>query len=369
MPAKVYRVGKGQRFHRLSDAIRHWRKDAPVDAVIELTDTTVYVEPVYIDLAAGNSLQLRAANRTRPVVRLLDWQTDLPNAMSVTVSRGSRFVLDGLLITGRAVQITGASEEAPPDANTPECGAEIVIRHCTLVPGWGLDPDCAPKRPAEPSLELYNVRARVRIEHSIVGSIQVHENQVTEDPIPMSITDSIVDAVNPQGQAVGGPGGEAAFAVLTIARCTVFGIVDVFAIELAENSIFNSCLNVLRRQLGCMRFCYVPPGCRTPKRYHCQPDLVEQEITRRIAAPDHRKAAIAAARLRLRPQFNSDRYGAAEYAQLALTCADEIVRGADDASEMGVFHDLFQPQRCANLAARLDQFTPAGFDVGIIISN
>jgi hypothetical protein len=33
---------------------------------------------------------------------------------------------------------------------------------------------------------------------------------------------------------------------------------------------------------------------------------------------------------------------------------------------MGVFHDLFQPQREGNLLARLDEFAPAGMDVGII---
>jgi hypothetical protein len=33
---------------------------------------------------------------------------------------------------------------------------------------------------------------------------------------------------------------------------------------------------------------------------------------------------------------------------------------------MGAFHDLFQPQREANLLARLEEFTPAGMDVGII---
>jgi hypothetical protein len=47
-------------------------------------------------------------------------------------------------------------------------------------------------------------------------------------------------------------------------------------------------------------------------------------------------------------------------------CADDIKRGADDQSEMGAYHDLFQPQREANLRARLDEYTPAGMDVGII---
>ena len=71
----------------------------------------------------------------------------------------------------------------------------------------------------------------------------------------------------------------------------------------------------------------------------------------------------------MRPQFTSSRYGNPAYAQLALTCADEIVRGASDESEMGAFHNLFQPQREANLAARLDEFTPAGMNVGIIFVN
>jgi hypothetical protein len=36
---------------------------------------------------------------------------------------------------------------------------------------------------------------------------------------------------------------------------------------------------------------------------------------------------------------------------------------------MGVFHDLFQPQREANLRARLDDYTPAGTEAGIIYVN
>jgi hypothetical protein len=47
----------------------------------------------------------------------------------------------------------------------------------------------------------------------------------------------------------------------------------------------------------------------------------------------------------------------------------EITRGAEDESEMGVFHDLYQAQRLANLQTRLQQFTPAGADVGIILAS
>jgi hypothetical protein len=54
---------------------------------------------------------------------------------------------------------------------------------------------------------------------------------------------------------------------------------------------------------------------------------------------------------------------------LTDSCPEEITRGADDESEMGVFHDLFQPQRAANLRARLDEFTPAGTDARIIFAT
>jgi hypothetical protein len=343
------------------------QKIQPAQAVIEIADSGVYVLPINLKLLEGHSLQIRAASGKRPIIRLLDWQTDQPDALTVTMASGSRITLDGLLITGRAVHIRG-NEMKPAHGNV--CPAEVNIRHCTLVPGWALRSPCGPKRPAEPSLELFNVRARVCIEHSIVGSIQVKEDPVKTDPIPVHITDSILDATRSEREALGAPGYEVAHVVLTIKRCTVFGIVDVHAIELAENCIFNDCLNVARRQLGCMRFCYVPHGCRTPRRYNCQPDLVDKPILdswaqSKITAQE-KERRLASERRRVRPQFTDRRYGQSGYGQLAEMCADEIKRGADDQSEMGAYHDLFQPQREANLRARLDEYTPAGMDVGII---
>ena len=70
---------------------------------------------------------------------------------------------------------------------------------------------------------------------------------------------------------------------------------------------------------------------------------------------------------RVRPRFNSPRYGMPVYGQLALDCAPEITSGADDQSEMGAFHDLFQPQRLANLSDRLQDFTPADMNAAVFI--
>jgi hypothetical protein len=48
-----------------------------------------------------------------------------------------------------------------------------------------------------------------------------------------------------------------------------------------------------------------------------------------------------------------------------LGCPDEIRRGAEDGAEMGVFHDLYQPQRTDHLQQRLDAFQPASMHAAI----
>jgi len=113
-----------------------------------------------------------------------------------------------------------------------------------------------------------------------------------------------------------------------------------------------------------MRYCYVPAGCRTPRRHACQPDLVVQAVQEKD--PITRTTLITAERIRVAPSFTEIRYGQPAYAQLSDACAAEIRRGADDESEMGVFHDLFQPQRASNLTVRLEEYTPAGMDAGLI---
>jgi hypothetical protein len=154
----------------------------------------------------------------------------------------------------------------------------------------------------------------------------------------------------------------------------------VHAIELAENTLFVGCVTVARRQTGCMRFCYVRPNSRTPPRFHCQPDLaaslaIEALVNRARDANEpepsraDKEAAAAIARQRVKPIFTSLRYGSPAYCQLAEACPQEIVRGADDESEMGAFHHLFQSQRLASLTARLEEYTPAATDVGVVLEN
>jgi hypothetical protein len=509
--ARVYRVGEGEELVRINDALALWREEGPADAVVELVGGGVYVEQIQVELAQGQSLQLRGAERTRPVLRLMDWQTSRPDALFVRGGEGSRFTLDGVLVVGRSVHCEG-----PMDA--------VVIRHCTLVPGWTIRSDCSPGRPSEPSVELTDSRARVEIHRTILGSILVSQDEVGADPIRLHVSDSILDATSPEREAVGAPAGGWAHAVLTVLRTTVVGEIRTHAVELGENSIFLGRMRVARRQWGCLRYSWVTPRSRTPRRYRCQPDLAEDALRGAlprvevgpdagaalclfgfqgpggsgpgadvpgagapgaISAPppanlevalevsdsrpepgapftlsvtvdnrgplDAREVAVLLSasdptglelvgdpvlsqgagregegdgqiiwevgtlaagrramlslrlevdpaglpfprqvllsavlqgetrpgsgrawleerirreRLRIQPRFTSLRYGKPGYGQLAPTCAPEIARGADDESEMGAFHDLFQPQRAANLAARLDEFVPAGMTIG-----
>jgi hypothetical protein len=363
-------------------ALEAWGRDRPRHAVIELKLSTVYVAPINLVLGKNQSLQIRAANRIRPVIRLLDWQNHMPDAFVVNCQQGGRLTLDGLLVFGRGILVR-SPQELPENATkepalTPDggcgcCGeSEVVIRHCTLVPGWGLRCDCEPNRPAEPSFEMQRFDGLLAIEHSIVGSIQVQQNQVRRDPMQIRISDSVLDATSAEREALGAPGCVVAHAILDIARCTVFGRVQAHAIKIAENCIFTGMVFSARRQIGCLRFCYVPTGSRTPRRYHCQPDLAVAAVeTASETAQTDAELAAARAReeLRVEPFFESVRYGNPTYAQLALTGPDEISKGADDESEMGAFHDLFQPQRHANLQTRLDDYTPASGEAGIIFVN
>jgi hypothetical protein len=99
-----------------------------------------------------------------------------------------------------------------------------------------------------------------------------------------------------------------------------------------------------------VRFSFLPLGSEVPRRHRCRPENQAEAV-------------------RIRPQFTSLRYGDPGYCQLGRYCAEEIRRGADDESEMGAFHDLYAPQREANLRARLEEYLRFGLEAGILYAT
>jgi hypothetical protein len=136
---------------------------------------------------------------------------------------------------------------------------------------------------------------------------------------------------------------------------TVFGATAARTLS-ASDCLFTGPLQIQRLQAGCVRFSFVPDGSPVPRAFHCQPALALAK------APVSEAAAIKA---RLTPIFTSQRLGDPGYAQLARTTAPEILTGADNGAEMGVFNLLQQPQREANLRAALDEYLRFGLEAGI----
>lgn len=283
-----------------------------------------------------------------------------PTTRRPALDEPPQLVLDGLTVAGRSVRVSG------------EIG-RVEIRHSTLVPGWWLDDECAPESEEEPSLEVDDLCGALAIHHSIVGTILIGRDEVRNEPMPLTIEDSVLDATRPDIAALAGYDGRHAHANLTVRRTTIFGWTRVHQMDLGEDSIFADRLRVRRRQVGCVRFSYVPLGSRTPRRHACQPDTalarVREAVDQGKLPLEDRDAELELMRLRIRPRFDSRRYRTPTYARLNELCPQEISAGASDGSEMGVYHDLFQPIREANLRVRLEESIPAGSDAAIVFET
>ena len=375
----------------IADAIKQWGQDQPRDAVIEITESGRYFVAIDLKITGTQSLQIRAATGVRAVLELNRANENASDEIVFTGEPGSRLTLDGLLITDAAVRVSGPAKDEAPETPS-DCPFAVVIRHCTFVPGLSFDHECHDAEEGEcdcqvshcekASLRLINVNGCVTIERSILGTIRVEQDEVETDPLPVAVRDSIVDCAHIEGgreekkehsyiahHAIFSKScANIAHATLRLARCTIFGWVKTHAIAAADDCIFADPVRVARRQLGCMRFCYVPTESRTPRKYQCQPERAVRVLAAASDTPltpadeDRERARVA-------PQFIARRYGKPDYARLAQSCPPEITRGAEDESEMGVYHDLYNPQRADNLRARLAEFVPADAEAGVIIET
>jgi hypothetical protein len=326
--------------------------------LVEILDNRPYVLPGSITAttptanAADRELVLRSANRTRPLLSG-GGQVKLDMESDTTV------VLNGLLLAGSPLVI---EEFADTEART------LVLRHCTLVPALTRDPRGEPVSVGYASLIVLHPFAEVTLDHCIVGSV------VAVEGVEVKANDSVLDAsaadevafcgrargsdpltVSKDADRQTGDGLEAG-GHLTLDACTVLGKVHAQRLDVSNALLLAHLADsgdpwpapvwAERRQIGCIRFSFVPPGSRTPRRFQCAG-----------SDPAHR------------PFHTSLRYGDPGYMQLRGSTHPAIRTGASDESEMGVTHELYAPQRETNLRIRLDEYLRYGLDAGFFYAT
>ncbi|MEV8313570.1 hypothetical protein AB0Q95_05295 [Streptomyces sp. NPDC059900] len=301
----------------------------PKGGVVEIRDNRRYAEAFAVTADSG-TVELRAADGFRPTL-------SLPDDLDVTVTGGGTVALNGLLVAGGAVRVSG--------------DGRLALRHCTLVPGIDVDGAGDPVRPGTPSLWVSTPETSAVVERSILGGVRGHLDA------EVSFADCVIDAgesgiayasTDEQPAATGG-------AAVTFDACTILGRVHARILDRLSNSIvlarvpatdaahWSSPVLTDRRQRGCVRFSSLPPGSRTPRRHRCVP---EDE--------------------RLRPVLASARYGDPTYCRLDRHTPEAVWCGADDEAELGVFHHLRQPRREAYLRMRLDDYLRFGLEANLI---
>jgi hypothetical protein len=286
--------------------------------VVEVGTNGIFNETPRIVVAAEKQIELRAADEFRPI--LLS-----SGDIVITGDEHSEVTLNGLLIGSGVLKVPALD----PITNRPNALQRLTLKHCTLLPG-----------PVSIVVEQPDVV--LDIQNSITGGMRV-------DTASALIHDTVIDTTTEQEFAYSAAGGGAG-GPLELVDTTVIGRVHAQILSLVSDTIFitdtapGAAPPVLseRRQQGCVRFSRVPAAAQTPRQYRCTS---------------------------LRPVFRSLRYGAPAYCQLDPRCPVQIREGGDDGAEMGVYHNLFQPQRVANLRARLDEYLRFSLEAGIFFAS
>jgi hypothetical protein len=309
---------------------------------IEVDSNNIFFEApaIHLDAPGKRVLELRASDGRRPIINTPSGE------IVISGSSDAEVTLNGFVIAG-PLRIPLLDSNGDPNKLKT-----LRLIHCTLVPGevpavigGGSPPVAAPAHTLGPVLIVETADTKVEIEKCIVGQIR------SDSGAEIHITDSIIDASDAKEIAYAGLADDDPGASLTIENSTVIGQVYTRVMSYASNTIFlTDLVRAERLQQGCVRFSYVPRGSQLPRLFHCQP-------------------ATAGDDARVRPAFTSLRYGDAGYCQLSRACAIEITTGADDQSEMGAFHNLYQPRREANLRAALDEYLRFGLEAGIFYAS
>ncbi len=301
-----------------------------------LEQSTHYTADGTITVPADGTLRLIAVDGAFPTVGIGAQGLELDLGDNATLE------LNGLRLHDGAVTVTGT-------------GASVDIRDCTLVPGLSLDTAGMPASPGVPTLDCQMIGAALRMDRCISGPVRVARD------MDVRIGETILDAGSPQAIAFQ-PAPGAARVTAGFDRCTILGKVATgafadgaraapagfgVAIESKERLATSDTIFFGRtvspvaaqlRQIGCIRFSYVPSDSLAPRLYRC------------VRHPE--------------PVFDNTRYSTADYMLLNACTDDTITRGAENGGEMGVYNRSAHQARRDNIRRSIDDFLRFGHAAG-----
>lgn len=297
-------------------------------ATVSITDSNEYrADPVTADLVS------RVPTGTRLVIVAARWRPrELPNGeieepqpgrygptglrphlrttMRITGEPGSSVVIDGALIEGDLVIEAGDL-------------SSLTLAHCTVTGTAQVQ---------------HNDTLSVRVERCFLGAIDAAAT------VPLvRLSDSVID---PQELGAGVPAVRAPGGQVSIEASTIRGDLEARTLD-ASSCLLEGRTTVAHRQVGCVRFSYVGPASRTPRRYRCVP-----------AGSETVAGSIA-------PVYVSTDPASPAYLTLASSCPPEIATGGERESEMGVHHHLFRPLRVRAAGRQLAPYLPVGAHLGM----
>lgn len=164
--------------------------------------------------------------------------------------------------------------------NTDDCNDDPCLAVCTEItasdtPANPSSDPCKIRFPS-PSGSGNNSQLRITIESSIAGPIVL-----TDSVVSLSIAQSIIDPGSTDAIL---PGAITAIGTaIDLNTSTVLGGVAAYRLE-ASDCLFLGKVITRRKQVGCVRFSYLPETSQTPPRYYCQPDRALAEDLNRLPA-------------------------------------------------------------------------------------
>lgn len=290
--------------------------------VVSVGDSATYAGDLVVDVPVATRLVLVAAEW--PMRRLPNGDVAAPvpgryatnglrphiqGNLTITGGPGSSVVIDGLLLEGDVIIGPGALDT-------------LAVAHTTVTGGLRV----------ESAQGAANNGLDIRVSRSVLARVTL------ADTVPaFAASDSIIDARS--GTAIAG-----AAAHIALEGVTVVGAIEVRTFD-ASSCVLDGPVTVEHRQIGCVRFSYVAPGSRTPRRYRSVP-----------AAEGESGPA---------PVYAATDAGSPAYLALAPTCPAAIRGCGEDGAEPGAYNHLHGSPRAHAARRQLDQYLPVGIGLGI----